>query len=254
MATDILIVSYHRDAKWLEYCLRSVEKHARQFRQTVVVYPTRDQFVLAPVCSAHPNVRQSTFEEDGDGHLWQNVIKTEADLFTDADFILHLDSDSVFTERFTPLDASTDGKPDIFYGRYGDHKSVPPHVPWKLVTQNAVGREVEVETMRRFPLMYPRWLYSATRQVVEQANEKPFREFVFSAPRLGGAWHAYCEFNTLGAVAYYWFHDRFKWRYFGHAEDDRPWKIRQFGSKSGLTEAERQELEKITNGYRVQAA
>ena len=254
MATDILIVSYYRDAKRLEYCLRSVDKYARQFRQTVVVYPRRDEVILHPICSAHPNVRQAMFDEEGDGHLWQNVIKTEADLFSDADFILHLDSDSVFTERITPLDVSTDGKADVFYGRYGDFKSVPPHVPWKQVTENAIGREVEVETMRRFPIMYPRWLYGATRKVVENANEKPFREFVFTAPRLGPAWHAYCEFNTLGAVAYYWFREQFKWRYFGHAEDDRPWKVRQFGSKDPLTEKERQELERITDGYQLHAA
>ena len=33
--TDVFIVSYAKDAPWLEYCLRSIDKYARGFRKTI---------------------------------------------------------------------------------------------------------------------------------------------------------------------------------------------------------------------------
>lgn len=247
MATDIFIVTYRRDAARLEFCLRSIRKHCRSFRRTVVVGPIVDEEVFVPMCNRYPATVYVPQPEYGDGHLWQNIIKTEADLYTDSDFVMHIDSDLTFTRGCTPLDVSTGGKPDLFYGRYGDAKSCAPWVPWKQVTENALGRTVEVETMRRFPILYPRGLYSATRSRIEAANEKRFRDFVRDAPKLGHAYHGYSEFNALGCTAYYNFPDQFKLRLFGDPEQDRPWLVRQFGGGQPISADERRTMEEIVS-------
>ena len=36
--------------------------------------------------------------EEGDGLLWQQVVKLNAHELTDADYILHVDSDTIFTQ------------------------------------------------------------------------------------------------------------------------------------------------------------
>jgi hypothetical protein len=250
MATDLFCVTYRKDARWLEYMLRSIRKYARGFRQTVVVYPRADADSIGPIVARHPQVLGVQFDQGPDGHLDQNAIKTSADQYSDADFFLHIDSDCVFTESATPLDYATDGRPDIwweFYSELGPDK-VPGGVPWQGITENALGFSVEIETMRRFPFLYPRWLYAETRQRIETRHGRSLLEYVRTAPKLGKAFHGYSEFNALGCMAFYQFPDQFS---FHHVSDTavKPAKMRQYWSHSGLTPAEEAELQRITSGY-----
>lgn len=255
--TDLFCVTYAPDAVWLEYMLRSIDKYARQFRRTVVMYPTTDEAVLGPICAAHPSVTGIAFEQGADGHLDQNALKTSPDLHSDADFFLHIDSDCVFTAEATPLDYATDGKPDIwweFYTELGPDK-VPGGVPWREITQHALGIPVQVETMRRFPFLYPRWLYKATRERIERAHEMPFREYVRTAPRLGGAFHSYSEFNALGCMAFYEFGDQFFSLKHVSTSPTKPSKMNQYWShwiRKDPVKFENEivpELERITSNH-----
>lgn len=257
MATDIFCVTYAPDARWLEYMLRSVEKYARGFRQTIVVYPRTDQVILDPVCSARANVRQVMFDQGDDGHMDQNALKTSPDLYSDADFFFHMDSDCVFTETATPHDYATDGRPDIWYDYYenlGPDK-VPGGVPWQGITERALNIPVTVETMRRFPFLYPRWLYKATRDRVEKIHGMPFLQYVRTAPCIKGAFHGYAEFNALGCMAFYEHPEKFTLRHVS-TEAGRPSRVKQFWShwlRRDPAKFENEivpELEQITEGYR----
>ncbi len=258
MATDIFIVSCRKDARWLEYALRSVDKYARKFRQTVVVYPEGDQVIMDPICSRHSKVKQVMIAEGGDGNLDQCIAKTNADLYSDADYFCHMDSDCLFTEEVTPLDYATDWKPDLWWDGYENLTEAkskhPGGVPWREITAHALGLDVQVETMRRFPFVYPRFLYKLTRERIEKVHGVPFETFVRNAPKLGGAPHGYSEFNALGAAAYYLEPKFFELRNMAQYNEKLP-KMKQFWShwlRVDPVKFEKEilpELEWITEGW-----
>lgn len=258
MATDIFVVTHAPDARWTEYCLRSIDKFARKFRQTLVLFPEQDEAVLGPICRAHPRVKPVGVRQPFDGHLVQNALKTAPDTYSDADYFFHLDSDCVLTGETTPLTHSTDGKPDLWFQPYEELRS-PEYggtgVPWQRITEHALGREVEVETMRRFPFLYPRFLYDEVRKRIEYVHNMAFLDYVRMAPRLGHAFHGYCEFNTLGAWAYYEYPHLFCLRLFS-SHPEKPPLVKQFWSHL-IRHSPQQfesvvlpELERITEGYK----
>ena len=204
--TDIFCVTYAPDNPWLEYMLRSVVKYARGFRQVVLVFPEHDEIAVEQVVAPfrrHLQVKMCPTPEPDRGHLRQNAHKTSADTFSDADFFLHMDADCLFTGPVTPLSFATDGKPDIYWRPYADLTHVPGGIPWQGITEHALNIPVQVETMRQFPFMYPRWLYGATRSRIERIHGVPFLDYALTAPLIGQAFHGYSEFNALGCVAYY---------------------------------------------------
>ena len=251
---DIFICTYHKDAVWLEYCLKSVQKYARGFRNTIVVYPARDADILRPVCDRFPFVVQKMVEETGDGHLFQNATKTSCDLYSDADFFLHMDSDCLFTEEASPEDYKTDGRCDIVYCPYTElqtsHGGNP--VPWQDITSRSIGIPVLVETMRQFPMMYPEWLYSETRKRIEEIHKTTFFKYVMESLPDGPAFKGYSEFNSIGCVAMYLFYNHFNFYYSNSDERLRklkPAKVKQFWSHTELDFHERRKLDRIVEGW-----
>lgn len=241
--TDIFVVTYWRDAAWLEYLLRSIQKYARGFRQTIVVYPSRDSGTIDPIVAKFQNTKGVHFDEASDGHMHHNIIKCTADTYSDADYFLHIDSDCVFLERTLPSDYMTGGRPDLIHSFYSD----VPGLPWREVTERALGIKCESETMRRHPFLYPRELYKLTRDRVELVNKMPFSQYVFTAPKVGGAHRGFSEFNALGCTGLYLHPELFNIR---NTKDGlRPSHVRQYWSWSGMTEQERFELEWVTKDY-----
>lgn len=267
MATDLFISTHAPDAVWLDYSLRSVVKYARGFRQVIVIFPRRDEKVIMSVLGKFDGLlklKPVAADETGDGHLHQNIHKTSCDLHSDADFFFNLDSDSVFTIVSSPLDFSQDGKPDVYWTTYTElaeaakrGEDVPEGgPPWKEVVEHAIGFPSDIETMRRPGILYPRWLYQLTRQTIEKQHGVPFVDYVMSAQKLGRAFHSYCEFNTLGSVAYHKYPEWFNLIKYG-SDNRKPWRIRQFWSGSlrgvGISPAEVAELEGITEGWDASA-
>ena len=262
--TDIFCVTYAPDNPWLEYMLRSVVKYARGFRQVVLVFPEHDEIAVEQVVAPfrrHLQVKMCPTPEPDRGHLRQNAHKTSADTFSDADFFLHMDADCLFTGPVTPLSFTTDGKPDIYWRFYRDIQSgvemangTVGGVPWQGVTQNAIRIPTEVETMRHWNHLYPRYLYEATRAQVERVHGVPFLEYVLNAPRIGAAFHGYSEFNALGSIAWYLYPRSFN--FIAHYVDpmkDLP--VKQFWSHWVRQDPAKfhneivPELEKITANY-----
>lgn len=251
MATDIFIVSYRKDARWLQFCLRSIQKYAKKFRHAIVVVPKDDEDLFRSVCHPFSFVKLVTIEPGEDGNCDQVIAKTSCDLFSDADFFLHMDSDCVFTEEATPLDYATDSKPDLWWEAYSNLAGgARDAIAWKGVTERALGFTCQVETMRRFPFVYPRWLYKVTREQIEKEHGVPFVDFVRTASKgYEGATHGYSEFNALGCMAYYVHPQFFSLKQAG--KDVKPSKVKQFWSHSGLTPEEEQELRQITANWNL---
>lgn len=240
MTTDIFIVTYAKDARWVPFCLRSIQKFGKGFRNTIVIYPREDAHIFRPMLEKFPFAKG--FEETipaHTGHLLQNAFKTSCDLYSDADYYFHMDSDCIMVSEVTPEQQFTDGKVDLLVLPFAEL----PGVPWKEVTEFALGVPVEMETMRRFPLFFPRWLYKATRERIEDVHKVRFLDYVLKSKSIGRAFYGYSEFNALGNMALSFFRDKFHVQRF--EEGIKPWTIKQFWSHSGCTPAEQAQIEAI---------
>lgn len=211
---EIFIVTYHKDAPWLKYCLASIKEFATGFTGVTVVCPDRDVEIIEPVCRewGPENLTLELFtEHEGKGMLHHMAIECMADQFVPtADFILHFDSDLIFIEPVTPADYFVDGKPVLLMEAYERFKDVHPGVMrWQETTQKAIGKPVQFEFMRRHPAVHHRDIYAKTRESVEEANKRPFLDWALSGQNeFPQSWS---EYNVLGAVAYSRARPRYHW-------------------------------------------
>ena len=239
---DIVIRTYPGDYQWLEYCLQSIGKFVTGFRKIWIVSPDKPE--IGPRSESWLNLKRwGDFvewkvmnDETTDGYLAQQITKLYADVITDyqADYILHVDSDVIFTRDCAPLDFFLDGKPIWYYTPYSTIRT-----PWKPVTEKFMQVEVKNEFMRRLPMMIPRWLYPKLRQNCYQNHRIPICDYV----RNQGL-REFSEFNALGAFAYIHYRDEFNWVDTTTATMPEPF-ARQFHSWSGLTPEVKAEIETI---------
>lgn len=246
MVIDALVVTYAPDARWTEFLIKSFIKYARGFRQMIVVYPKQHVAAFESIQNlfkTHAQIKWVGFDErEGNGHMHHNIVKCRADELSDAEYFFHIDSDCVLMGKLRPEDFFTEGRPDILYSRHDQVQS-----PWRDVTELALGCRVEVETMRRHPFVYPRWLYGEMRRRVEHVHRMNFDDYVFAAPSRGGAHRGFSEFCTLGAYAKYFRPDAF--HFYDTKNGCKPCDVRQYWSYSGITEQERYELEVYTRDW-----
>jgi hypothetical protein len=99
LTVDIFIKSYPPDYDWLRYCLRSIDRFCSGFRKVVVVSP--ETFNADPALKIPVQVVVAP-QQCQDGYLDQQLFKLNAHQFSDADMILHVDSDTIFTVQVTP--------------------------------------------------------------------------------------------------------------------------------------------------------
>jgi hypothetical protein len=117
MPTDIFIKTYHGDFCWLDGCLKSIKKFCSGFRDVVIV--SDDGKLLPPKLLEILPVKvfyvpiTDKFPENmavGVGYAWQQNIKLEWYKYTDADMVIVVDSDEMFTSQVTPEHFMTNGK------------------------------------------------------------------------------------------------------------------------------------------------
>jgi len=197
---EILIISYLKDKPYLHYCLRSIQKFATGFSGTTLVVPSVEASEFASMAAGF-GMGLRTYERDPNAakwHLHAQAQKHRADEHCpDADFILHTDSDCVFTEPVTPDDYFVDGKPVMLFESY----TRIPGSPWRNVTGQALKRPVEYEFMRRHPQVNPIGIYRPLREYIEQIHGVPFEQHVL-AQKANFPW-GWTEHNVIGAFAYY---------------------------------------------------
>lgn len=202
MKTQVLVVSYLKDKPWLVHCLKSIAKFASGFSGTKVLVPMDEaqHFVGILREELDPFFTLATYNRAQNPRLWHldhQRMKCRADeVCPDADFILHTDSDCIFTEPVTPEDYFVDGKPVMWIQSYD---SLPKDFPWKPVVDACMGGDNKFETMRRHGAVHYRALYKDLRDHIEATHHVPFDEFVLSRkPDFPWGW---TEFNMLGVMA-----------------------------------------------------
>lgn len=227
MSTDIFIRSYRGDFGWLEYCLRSIRSRGSGFNKIHVCVPPNDVQLLSFVKDEIVHLVEPT----ADDYMGQQITKLYADHFCHSDFVLHVDSDCIFTKPFSPESFMCDEKSIVL-------REDGVESPWIGITGKALGWDDSAEYMRRLPILYPKWLYGEFRKWIEEYSGKTLKDFVLSQPA-----RDFSEFNSIGQWAYKYCNDRIAWK---HPSEVEP-VARQFWSWGGL-ESSREELEKIIAG------
>ena len=195
---DIFIKTWPRDYEWLYYCMMSIEKFATGFRRIVFVSPNAEFKYI------HGKVVVCPDKEPG--YLWQQVCKLHADKHSDADYILFMDSDCVFTRPVTPQDFIRDGK--VVWGHKAfreDEQRV-----WAPVIGKWMNEPATRSFMTGHPFVFPRWLFASLREYCLGMHKQELADYVMAQadPK-----HmlTFSEFNCAGAWAYKYARDKFIW-------------------------------------------
>lgn len=194
--TEIFIASYAKDIPYLEWCLKSIEKFATGFSGTTIIVPHDEIAMFKRFTDKSTVVTYHRVTERNKWQLQAQAQKCLADVYCKgADFVLHTDSDCIFTEPVTPQDYFVNGKPVMLIEA---HNRLPGN-PWKQVTEEVLKLPVQYETMRRHPQVNPIGIYSDLRKHIETVHQKDFQNFVLSR-RCEFPW-GFSEHCAIGAFA-----------------------------------------------------
>lgn len=235
----LFIRSYRKDLDWLALCLASVARYCRGFQDVVVVVPRKSEPWLRR--AALPRVGRIELCRDyTDDYLGQQATKLNADTFTDADFVCHVDSDCIFARPASPDDFIVGDRPRVLMRaieRLGRER------PWHGPTERFLGWPVGFDFMHHPPFTFPRWLYAQVREHAVLEHGVDLDTYLAAQPPRG-----FSEFNVLGAFAWKRYADRFIWT---ESSGDRPpdSPCRWYWSWGGLDATTRLEIEGILGSH-----
>lgn len=234
MTTSIFIRSYRGDRFWLDYCLRSLQKFATGFKETVVVLPKGDE----------PHFQTTDFrgarviwwdDLPGDGYMGQQHCKMHADTMLDSDFVFFVDSDCFAEGPIRPEDYRLDTKPVQLLRNWQD---VGDARMWLPVTERVLGYTPMFEHMAMFPLLYRTDTIARARSYIESTQKKSLGSYIQSV-----SMREFSEFNALGAYACRYEPQHYDWRLANPGTDGVPRTVKQRWSWGGLTDEARNEME-----------
>jgi hypothetical protein len=228
---SIFIKSYRNDFRFLNYCLKSIEKFVTGYSEIVIAIPEWDLWLFEELMAGIDiDVIVYPVQEYGDGYLYQQFVKMTAYQFCTEDYIMFVDSDCVFT-GFVDIAPEDNYLPEILIA---DYSSVGGGIVWKAPTEKWIGCSVNYEYMRRHPLVYR----SSTLEALHKSRPNLEQEIMESG--------RFSEFNAMGIWTHlnepekYRFTDMASWEY-------KPPIVRQFWSWGGLDSC-MHEIENIING------
>lgn len=184
---DIFIRTYSGDLEWLKYCLQSIDKFASGFNQVIIAIPENQRYLLDSWGLTKEKI--VTCKDYGkQDYLGQQISKLYSWRDSEADFILFMDSDCIFTRPTNLSEYFKGGKPIIYKT---DYSKVGDAICWKRVTERFAGFHIQFEYMRQMPLVY--WRETLKNVCDWQSN---FEQKILSQPGT-----LFSEFNLIGAYA-----------------------------------------------------
>jgi hypothetical protein len=207
---DIVIRSYFRDFHWLRLSLASIHAFLRGYRQILLILPesSADRWKESLAPGGLP-LQLVTCVDYADDYLGQQVSKLyadefSADEFSDADYLVHVDSDCVFVRpTVVRQDLFREEKPIHIYR----DKSLRPAVDgWRNSIPNVLGIYTDREFMVTLPAVYPRGIYADLRRSVMTRHNLELSELVLTRRP-----DRFSEFSVLGAYAFEYMQDCFTW-------------------------------------------
>ena len=186
---DVVIRSYVGDIHWLIFCLRSLEAYGQIFRAVMVIYPDYEEAFFKSILNDY-RVSKTGFrlnlvllperEVIPSGYVQQMYSKMIADQFSDADYFLYLDSDTILTREASWDDLFVGGKVKVLFKNWTE-MSNPRHVEfWKASTHAALDLKSEETFMVSGAPLYPRDVFIAVRNRVQQTHNESMADYLMT--------------------------------------------------------------------------
>lgn len=247
---DIFIKTYHKDFIWLEYCIKSIKKFCKGFRDLVIVSDDDGHEVpeniknIMPLKIFYEKVPTNINFMDNVGYNWQQYVKLNWIKYTDADIVFVFDSDYMLTHDITPNDFKINNK---YYWIYRGWDTAGAAQCWKESTDKILGLNTINETM-----VAPCFVF--TRNTTNK-----FHEFINNKYKINNFWEMilekkigkFSEFNIFGNFIYYIYDNEYEKIMLNdskHLPNHLPnHRIIQSLSWGGLDEKEKKRREEILN-------
>ncbi|CAM9442866.1 unnamed protein product [Ectocarpus sp. 4 AP-2014] len=229
---SVMYRTFAGDASLFEMSIAGVIAHVSCAVEVVVVVVEADIALFEAIVDQFRSTAPFPIHVVGEpelmnGHIQQKYSKLRADLYTQGDYILHMDSDVVIFEDVTYSHVFHLEKPVLPFRRYRKEEGDPElkaTTCWQLGTSRAIGEDVYHEFSVFNTHVYPRSMYPAARAFIEQHHGMPFVDFM--ATRQGSCnahlrdilkWTLdergvmFSDFNYIGAYLWYHMHDAVHW-------------------------------------------
>lgn len=249
---EILIVTYRKDAPWLEYCLRSIRRFCTGFSGITVAYPSTDYQFFKKMRPKYDFTPYLYDEAPGRGMIQHMAMMALADTIVPkgTEYVFHLDSDCIYKIATTPANYFIGGKPVMLKRTYAslvdDKGVISDCAQWRGPTAIQIGFDPEWYTMCRHPNIFPIGFYKPYREHIEKVQSMPFMRYMLegknSFPQDRMDWTA------MGAWAHKFMQDQFHWIDIGvhPAPADRQ---KTYWSHSGVTPEHAKEMEGFLNTF-----
>eukprot|EP00903_Cladosiphon_okamuranus_P019502 g17934.t1 len=227
---SVMYRTFSGDAKLFEMSIQTVFRYFPNAFELVAVVIEEDGPLFQDIMERHRSsapfpLRLVTEPDLMDGHVQQKYSKLRADLYTKGDHVLHLDSDVVLLEDITYNHIFHLGKPVLPYRRYRREtlEGLQTSMCWQTGTSFAIGEEILHEYSIFNTHVYPRAMYPAARQFIEEHHQTPFADFMSTRSgfcteiEIMEGWNAtevnrmFSDFNFMGAYLWYHMHDAVYW-------------------------------------------
>lgn len=240
--TDIFIKTYPGDFIWLEYCIKSIEKFVTGFRKIVIVTDSGTELKIdskLPIDIIYENLPNETHPcTIGIGYVWMQCVKLNWYKYTDANYVLQIDSDMMFTDKIDISYYRDDNKIKWFYRDWSE-VGIGQGLGCGSVHRNPVNFFIKRESTRDH-MPAPTWILS--RKTTELFHKWVEKEW-------GSIWDYFnihsrslwinnssgtSEYNMYGNFIEFFYNDEYK---FVHVNEYKV-PIRQSWSWGGLKEDE----------------
>ena len=202
---DFFVRTWRGDGHWLVFLLRSIVRFVppSMYRQIIICFSHVElafftsylhsfqsvlRLVLAPVVDQDTAIAGP----NNGGYSSQMISKFYAFNHSDAEYFIHMDSDTIFNRPVTLLDF-LDEQRRVYVTTVEYATMEQNFVVWQSAAQQLLREPVPKETMTSFPFVYPRALYPTAIALVEAAHGATFVEAARNCTRI-------IEFTTLGHV------------------------------------------------------
>lgn len=186
MTCDILIVSYWNDLSWLSYNLQFLNKNWKTPGRIIVRLEENCRHVVEQW--GVTNVEYYYIRPWPDGYCFAMWEKLNSPDYSDADFLLLIDSDIMLIEPASLEDQLEDGKPIVYYHEWdqapGDVDSEAVSVSrriWGAALERSMGVKLDKEYMIYHPFLYYPSTFHGVRRMVVDHKRQNFLDAVYSA-------------------------------------------------------------------------
>ncbi len=213
MVIDIFIRTYKRDFQLLKCTIYSILKYVKSFRSIIITVRIKEYNDIINTLKLEGfymrNIEKfkiigtPNFNDDMD-YFGQQITKLHADVYTDAEYIMFIDSDCVFYDNFDIEKEMFDDENKVIL-LIDKWENLPKmYDVWKTFLQ-VCDFKTDFEFMRRLPLLYPSKILKNIR---EYMSSKYNVEFVNACLQIYNSTNLYLphkyfsEFNLIGTYSY----------------------------------------------------